>query len=237
MDWNTARSVLLVAAANRVIAGGDVGGFWPESNVFHFTRSVAFTGGAGTDAADPDAWFVRLRNARAQGVLLGSTTEFMEAHLADDIWRKPVEAHSDSVDGKGYSTCYDVCSVGERPTAPDILFVTAELETVLVALSAFAQDYGLEQFVSSFEQGLVALRSDNPLKDVWYAERFDVFDNLASRRLFAASQASNVFGSMGAWDDRNSADYPPDYQTLTLRLIAATRAAAQAAANATFAWP
>jgi hypothetical protein len=147
VDWDTARSVTLVAAANHFLAGHAVGDFWPKANVFHFANAVRFAGpfsaqgwrSDATDAADPNQWFAKLRGAGAQGLLLaiqldcerektsglppigarrGHQVAIIEIFAGSaDRWRWSQESFQDGL-GKGWSTTYNDATDATAPSRP-----------------------------------------------------------------------------------------------------------------------
>ncbi|HEX4292853.1 MAG TPA: hypothetical protein VHZ29_01830 [Rhizomicrobium sp.] len=266
-DWNTARSVTLVAAANLHLAGHATGNYWPHANIFQVTDTVRFAGPPGredlnraeTDAGDPNVWFDKLRRIGARGVLLADTWEnppsaaarstealrrkpFAIVEVVDgatDLWRESGE-NPESGGVKGWSATYVRQTAGgaHRPSPPDMAGALRSMDAVLSALIPFTRRNGLTQFSPSFEQALTCLRDDQPLADNWYLKGYEyLLPDLNTQRLFAAATAAHVFGGMGSWNDSGAEREPDEFNRLTERLVASLRNAAVAAANSTFHWP
>jgi len=248
--------VLLIAAANRFLAGGEVGDFWPNSEVFLFTRAVIFEDGV-TAARDPNRWFAALKASGMRGVLLGRRRSKgqlpaeMPIHHALDTGapvieigdaaqagcRVPIDRFHDDGGGKSWSTFYVTAAAeGEAPAPPDLEAVTAVFAEILDELAHFAHAHGMDQFVPSFGAALGALRGAPLERNSYLAGYEELLPDMRARSLFVAAAHAHVFGGMGSWDDHEVPQAAEQFLSLTLRLIAADSDASQAVANTTFAW-
>lgn len=202
-------------------------------------------------AADPEAFFERLKQTRAYGLKLA--LRWLEPHLFRNVPQLsegiPPLAGVELVDRQAQSEIWGgigqetpqggyrctMCDLGTRIALAAIMprLATAEylLRSTLKELSPYARQIGQEGFAQCFNEALHILEAPpKPTPPNPFAPA-GVLTPQAWRLLNAREQA-DVFGGMGSWNDLNIDD--ESFEPLSELLLHALSFAAVAIGNSTF---
>jgi hypothetical protein len=259
MQTPIAQALALVVFGNKFLANRNIADFWPKATVFGFCERVRFFSGAEVLAAEnPTAWFANLARKRVSGLQLRygargrgdkSTVGFVgggghwlieEIEAAEKcfFWEGFWSVHDQHAPNrKIWQVSYQRVGEGVPTTpqrVPTISSIRDRLEKILDEIAAFARDARADYFAKSFERGLEALASDEPLKSCFHSE-FDTDGDLSlpAKQVLAAVFHGWVFGGMGSWNDGEIGDDPVRYGALSNELYVALTEGTLAVANST----
>ena len=249
----------LTAAANAVLAGRDIGPFWPDNNIFVFTKRFTFQDKSGALlAVDPLRWLESLKG-NTQGVWLHNVRrnadDRMESAFANGGRRWILEAVKPSgsdlwegtdslgdrkaADHKIWNTAYTRIATGwqqPRLASRSNADISTDLAKILQNVAAFADDIGRNNFAHIYRDALAVLESASPEP----SSSADDFPTLAqlkpdAARLYRAALGGWNFGGMGSWNDYSSeGETNLRYERLTQELFDRLCEALVAVANTTF---
>lgn len=251
------RDLVLVVAGNSLIQENTVRRFWPDYEIFRYSKECVFVDGNGALLApDPNAWLETIQQnydglwldytAQDRGVpdrmtqgfvgggrrwligaVRGATTELWEG--GDDLGDK------NDPTGKIWNSGYVRVSADwkeKRDPGHSIAEMKAALDETLQKIGGFARQQQRNNFAESFEAARAAL-TGRPVRDPMF--RHGELGRDAAQ-LWQAVGAAWVFGGMGSWNDIvfEGADHAT-YEQLSEELYTKLNEATAAVANST--WP
>jgi len=258
MQVSILRDLALVVAGNNLIEGQTVRRFWPDYEIFRYSKECVFIDkDHSIIAPDPNEWLARIqrdfdglwldysdRNKWVGdrmtvgfvggghrwliGAVKGETTELWEG--GDELGDRKDPAHK--IWKSGYVRLEADWKQTREP-GRGVADMKAILDDTLRKIGAFAREQKRDNFAESFEAARDAL-TGKPVRD-------PMFDNgemsRETRQLLQAIGSAWVFGGMGSWNDigfENEKDNQT-YETLSNALYEQLNEAVAAVANST--WP
>ena len=147
-----------------------------------------------------------LSDRMTTGFVGGGSRWLIEARKADgvDYWEARWDT-GDEVEGSIWDVAYGRIVTGHQsaPPAPgQLIEAKTDLAEALRLIATFAHKHAHADFAKNFDDALLALSSDTPLKGAYYADMAPEGTlPLDALRLLAAAQSAWVFGGMGSWND------------------------------------
>ncbi len=259
MQMNIPVALSLTAAANAVIAGRDIGPFWPDNRIFVFDKRFVFQDKSGALLAeDPTRWLKSLKG-ETQGIWLQSVkrneNDRLESAFANggrrwileavkatgsDLW-EGAEFLGDqkAADQKIWNTVYTRIATNwrqPRVASRSNTNISTDLAKTLRDVATFADEAGLGHFAHIYRDALAVLESGEPEPSA----PGDDFPTLArlkpdAARLYSAALGGWNFGGMGSWNDYSfEGEMNRRYEQLTQELFDRLCEALVAVANTTF---
>jgi len=260
------QAIALTIVGNDVLRGHPSPDFWPAASVFQYCAKVTFaTIGPATEqlyADDPSDWFTKLAHAKIRGLrlryvsrgdprleaalaaFLGGGPRWLIESVRDgavEIWEPRWQTtEGPSVGNRIWEVRYVRLGVSIEALpfrAQGLSALHVDLADVLRRVAAFADRHQLTDFARSFRRAIGCLDSETPCAGLYYPEWDRVATlPLAAKQLLGASQAGDLFGGMGSWNDLGFPE--PDqagYLALSRELSALLRQVNCEAASAGFA--
>ncbi|HUO88704.1 MAG TPA: hypothetical protein VMU08_05980 [Rhizomicrobium sp.] len=250
------RDVALVAIGNTVIAGRTIGSPWPGGDVFRFSAECVFRDkDQSVIAADPNAWFERLRgfdglwldysdrerwvsDRMTQGFVGGGHRWLIGAVRSDstELWEGGDRlGDRNAPDGKIWESGYVRLEADwkqKRDPGRSVAELRTALDRTLIDIEAFARGQKIDNFADLFAQARNALtappRPDPMLMGAPLPDE--------AAQLWSAIGSAWVFGGMGSWNDMGfDGEDGKTYETLSDTLFEQLNEAVAAVANST--WP
>ena len=257
MQVSIIRDLALVVVGNGMIAGHAPRHFWPDNNLFRYSKECVFLDkDHSVIAADPNAWLARIAKdfdglwldyaERKKwvsdrmtvgfvgggrrwliGAVKGDTTELWEG--GDELGDKKAPNHK--IWNSGYVRL-DADWKQKREPAPSLAEIRTALDDTLQQIGAFARKVKVDNFAQCFEDAHKALTA-RPRPDPMLAGAVLPED---AAQLWSAIGSAWVFGGMGSWNDMGfDGEDNTTYETLSDRLFSELNEAVAAVANST--WP